>query len=398
MKVVENEKLYASIDANLCGMIDVYVDGSYSADINFPDLSRHPFGAGWAIPDRDGMLAGYGVTAIWAGFTRSSDLSELRAILSFLDLVNEHYPHLNSRENVFRIHSDNQNLVSLMHQYLSVHELTPAMRERYGDEYDRILEYRKKMNLSFHWVKGHDTNEYNNIADLLARRCFRQMLSRKPFTGDARLNYIKDILIHKKMTHQHRQAKAIADSLPVAEPVPSASGEDVITPEEEQRRQAIRDAKKLEKLKWLNGPKLFFSCTTKETPHRTLTVTSYESKFLYNHVQGSELRSTSEREIQLKGLFSAIMAYKSSPDCDPDSYLTVFSSARKANSIANIAVKGGDLIFGADEKSIEQLFFAIRRQLAGMTVRFLDSLSEEVDALNEVALLAMQDLVLKHAK
>lgn len=397
MKVVENEKLYASIDANLSGMIDVYVDGSYSADIKFLESPMHPFGAGWAIPDRNGMLAGYGVTAIWAEFTRSSDLSELRAILSFLDLITEHYPHLNSRENVFRIHSDNQNLVGLMHQYLAAHELTPVMRERYGNEYDRIIEYRKNMNLSFHWVKGHDTNEYNNIADLLARRCFRQMLSKKPFTGHVRLNYIKDVLILKKMNPHRKQAKEISAKIPVQTVAPS-SVDEVVTPEEEQRRQAIRDAKKLEKLKWLNGPKLLFSCTTKETPHRILTVTSYESKFLYNHIQGSELRTTSEREIQLKGLFSAIMAYKNSPDYDSGSYLTIFSSARKANSIANIAVKGGDLIFGPDEKSIEQLFFAIRRQLSGMNVRFLDSLSGEVDGLNEVASLSMRDLVLKHAK
>lgn len=385
METVDQEMLYSRISAKLYGMIDVFVDGSYSDAADSSGCGLAPFGAGWAIPHAGKKrLAGYGMMGFRAEATNGSEVSELRAILSFIDTLREFYPHLNTRENVFRIHSDNKNLVTLLQNNLSEMELSPGMRGRFGVEYLRIEEARKRINLSFHWVKGHDGNPFNEVADSFARHYFRQMLLGKEFHGQPRRKFINDVLIKEGLLPSSQKMPVCEMPAAVRN---SAQEVEIISAEEERRRQGIRDAKKAEKQRWIDGQRLGIALQAVRSDSGTASVLSFESDAcadsdpIYGHINSSDSQDISLLAIQLRSLNSVLGLYRNSDSFNAKRYVTVHNNLRYGSPIAGAIVNNTDVNVSGDDILAHQEIAELRRLLSGLKIRFVDSVNNELEEL-----------------
>lgn len=366
METVENDLLYSSIKENLHGVIDIFVDGSYSS-VPIGDIDEmQPFGAGWAIVGKDGKLAGYGVCGTWAPHTPSSDLSELRAILALLDAINNHHSSLVTRENVFRIHSDSQNLVGLLQKNLMEDELPPAMASRYGPDYSRIVKYRKQMTLTFHWVKGHAENEFNGTADLFARKCYRKLVSAGKFMGDERLTYIHTIL---SLRNIHPTV------LPLIKPVESdcAPLETITGPGTSQ--VSI----------WESAQNLTVCFKSQKLTFKTAFIVSVESGVLYDHTVHLESMNTSREALQIKALILALKKYCSSDEFDPAVPLKVWSNAHIGAAMMNSIAKGKEPKIDAGDLVLKKNLDILRGIISGIQVRYIDDVDGKLNHLSAVS-------------
>lgn len=168
--------------------IEVYVDGSFNFLPEHANRASSFFGAGWSIK-AGSHLAGYGVNLFEDTPTPSSALSELRSILSFLDTMHQHFPGVLEDRKV-TIVCDNAGIVRGVSESMLNEEWSRRSWELYGKDFARIVYYLKTMNLSCQWVKGHADNEFNQVADILARKAYRMMSAGRTWGLKARREWI----------------------------------------------------------------------------------------------------------------------------------------------------------------------------------------------------------------
>lgn len=366
MDTIETDLLYSSIRKNLKGVIDIFVDGSYSSVTSTTTEEPQPFGAGWALVGSDGTLAGYGVCATWDEYTTSSDLSELRAMLAFLDAVNKNHSHLVDRCNVFRIHSDSQNLIGLLQKNLMQNELPPAMALRYGKDYARIVKYRMEMTLSFHWVKGHAENEFNGMADLFARKCFRKLVSDGSFNGEERLTYIHSVLSSKN---------AHPTTLPLIKPAEP----ELCLPEATQMNSKVTLVnldKAQDLMVWFDSRKL---------QYKTVYVASMESGVLYDHTIHLDSLNASKNALQVKTLIHALKQYFASDEFDPSLPLRVWSNALIAAGYLNTMVRGKEPKIDSDDLVLKKNLDILRGLISGVQIRCIDDTDGKLSRISAVS-------------
>jgi len=366
VETIETDLLYSSIRKNLSGVIDVFVDGSYSSVTSTTVDELQPFGAGWSLVGKDGTLAGYGVCGTWAEYTPSSDLSELRAILAFLDAVNTHHKRLVDRHNVFRIHTDSQNLIGLLQKNLMQDELPPAMSARYGKDYARIVQYRMDMTLTFHWVKGHAENEFNGTADLLARKCFRKLVSSGQFNGDERRAYIHTIL-----SLRNAHPAVLPHIKPVELECPPANVESItggrISP-------------------WESAQNLMICFKSQKLQFKTAYIVSTESGVLYDHTTHVDSINTSKEALQVKAFVHALRKYFASDDFDPAVPLRIWSNAHIGGAMMNSLVKGREpVILDHNDLVLKKNLDILRGLISGVQIRYVDDVEGRLNHLCAVS-------------
>lgn len=184
----KTENHYFAFDPATEGVLSVYVDGSFFSDV--PDGTETMLlASGWAIADSEERLVGYGGTHFTTPFTRSSEVSELKAILSFLDAFTTEFPERRNKDFPVVLISDNQNLVNHFNNSLLMEEEYWYCQERYGQEYSRLLDYLEVMDLSLSWVKGHYLNNFNRLADRIANKAYQQVTYQGSFTTEERGEY-----------------------------------------------------------------------------------------------------------------------------------------------------------------------------------------------------------------
>jgi ribonuclease HI len=370
VETIETDLLYSAVKKDLAGVIDVFVDGSYSAVTATTIEQLQPFGAGWSIVGRDGLFAGYGVRATWASYTTSSDLSELRAMLAFLDTVNTHHSRLISRENVFRIHSDSQNLIGLLQKNLMTDELTSSMADRYGSEYARIVDYRKKMTLSFHWVKGHAENEFNGTADLLARKCFRKLVASGEFSGDERRAYIHTIL---SLRNAH---PTILPKIKPAEP--------------EEYIASPASVSNGRNPSWAEAQNLLVSFKSEKLQFRTAYIVSTESGVLYDHVVHLDSLNATKEALQVKALVHALRKYFTSEYFDPALPLKIWSNAHIGGALMNSLSKGNEPKVDHNDLALKKNLDILQGLISGVKVRYVDDVEGKLSHLTAVSSIILE--------
>lgn len=207
---VNVEHTYADMDDSLRGDITVYVDVSVAAerDPKRGKRSYVPSAAGWAIAGEEDVLKGYGVSLIWDEYEKDSSVSELRAILRFLDTLYDYSPGMLVKTNRFNIRCDNQMLMAELKNGGKSQKLSKRMSSKYGRDYARMVYYMTRTNFSFSWVRGHSTDPFNCLADKMAYRCRHSALAAKSFTGEVREQYLDHLLHHadarSRRNHQQK--------------------------------------------------------------------------------------------------------------------------------------------------------------------------------------------------
>lgn len=365
VETIETDLLYSSIRKNLSGVIDVFVDGSYSSVTSTSVEELQPFGAGWSLVGKDGTLAGYGVCATWAEYTPSSDLSELRAILAFLDAINTHHTRLVDRKNVFRIHTDSQNLIGLLQKNLMQDELPPAMATRYGKDYARIVQYRMDMTLSFHWVKGHAENEFNGTADLLARKCFRKLVATGQFNGDERRAYIHTIL-----SLRNAHPAVLPHIKPVELECPPTGTEPAVT----NKVSA-----------WNSAQNLMICFKSHKLQFKTAYIVSTESGVLYDHIIHIDSLNTSREALQVKTFIHALRKFFASEDFDPSVPLRIWSNAHMGGALMNSIVKGNEPKVDNNDLVLKKNIDILRGLVSGIQIRYVDDVEGRLTHLCSVS-------------
>lgn len=197
MSILETETTYAWLDNNhSMDSLEVYVDGSFNYCAENANEEQAVFAAGWSI-NADEKLTGYGVNIFHASPTPSSSLSELRAMLSFLDMMHDHFPHLLDTRQITLI-CDNKGIVNLLTNTVLREDASRYSVETFGPDFQRMLYYMVTLNLSFKWVKGHADNDFNKIADMLARKAYRTMTAKNAWGMEDRRNWINEVMYEVK--------------------------------------------------------------------------------------------------------------------------------------------------------------------------------------------------------
>jgi ribonuclease HI len=181
----ETESRYFAFNPALSGPFTVYVDGSFNADY---DTARDTMtlAAGWAIVNEQEELFGYGGMHATVPVTWMTALCELRAIVSFLDAFREEFPGRVTKDFPVTIISDNQHLVNNLNESRDSQKVDAYCREKYGQDYTRLLDYLFVMDVSFDWVKGHHENNFNVLADRIALKAYKRVLATGSYPSSER--------------------------------------------------------------------------------------------------------------------------------------------------------------------------------------------------------------------
>lgn len=191
--IAETEGYYAAFNKDHEGGLEVYVDGSFNG--SYGQMKRRvPVAAGWAIADADKKLVGYGVATFKAKFTPSSEKNELRSMVAFLDAMQESFPERINRTFPISLICDNKSLVVALSQAAENEKISRRFHARHGDDYMSLLYYISVMDLTFKWVKGHNANRFNCLADVMARKAFRTITAEGAFSMNDRKTYVENAL------------------------------------------------------------------------------------------------------------------------------------------------------------------------------------------------------------
>jgi ribonuclease HI len=141
------------------GQVHVYTDGS---------VLKNPGGiGGWcAIIQADGITR----TLVDALPTTTNNRAELTAVVEALSFL------LNvGKDSDITIYSDSEYAVKGCNDWLSRWEKNNWKNNTVlnRDLWEKILQFKHKMEFTLVWVESHGSNELNNKADELARECAR---------------------------------------------------------------------------------------------------------------------------------------------------------------------------------------------------------------------------------
>lgn len=193
MTLLETKTSYAWLDDNddidAHKDIEVFVDGSFNFLPEDADKEFSFFAAGWSIKTGP-YLTGFGVNVFRDTPTPSSAWSELRSMLSFLDTMSHHFPHILENRKV-SIVCDNAGIVRAISESVQDEEASRRYAGLYGKDFTRILYYLLTLDISFQWVKGHADNEFNQVADMLARKAYRTISSGENWHSTVRRKWIE---------------------------------------------------------------------------------------------------------------------------------------------------------------------------------------------------------------
>lgn len=176
MRKLDTKKTYAWMAEVPSGALSIHTDASFQTpkkDATAPVMH----GVGWTV-DVDGHLVGFGTSAFLDSIHKSSSVVELRAMLFSLDTLKSWHPDV-LKDRHISIYCDNLSMIQVLQQASGQEEceLTDQWLRRkiksYGKDFLRISDYIAEFDLSFHWVKGHADNLFNNVSDALAQRSFK---------------------------------------------------------------------------------------------------------------------------------------------------------------------------------------------------------------------------------
>ena len=374
MATIETESTYAFIKDDVCGEIPVYIDASYAFNENLGRRAYAPFASGWSIEGHAGIPFGYGMTLLWDIPTRDSAIAELRTILAFLDNLHDNFPQMLTRSNVFHIHCDNLVLITQINNASTDEDFSRKSFLKYGKDYARLVYYMTRTKLKFSWVKGHATNEYNRLADLLARRCFQAAVAETPLVDVERRDYIRGVLITKKM-------------------VPEAtSGEDAVFAFEMTKKKHQKYIEAGETKIWKTGAELLlgFKAHTKALPAR--------GGFAYLIPETSEhgytvesIESVAPLAMQARAVHYALFSYRMSEGVDLSVPLTIRTSLSRIPSIVNLLSKGLEPPYKKSDTVLHNEIESLKVMLSGMKVRVVSEHSGKLNGLVSMASIALED-------
>lgn len=193
--------LTAFTGESLTEPFEVYVDGSFNGDAKLlpRGATTMPVASGWAISTGNGELAGYGGSDFIMDYTNMSEKGELASILSFLDAMQENFPGFISRDFPVTLVSDNQNLITNINAALVSEETSRYCYRFHGENYVRLLYYMSVMDLKFSWVKGHSINDFNRLADFIARRAYQSIRINGEYTAEERRDFSRYLVCQLNM-------------------------------------------------------------------------------------------------------------------------------------------------------------------------------------------------------
>lgn len=195
----ETENRYFAFNPALAGAFTVYVDGSFNCEY---DTARDtmPFAVGWTVVDSKDELFGYGGMHTMTSVTWMSSRCEMRAMLSFLDALQEDFPDRVNKNYPVTLISDNQHLIDHLNGAVGCVKTQRYCREKYGHDYTRLLEYIGMMDLRFEWVKGHHDNNFNVLADRIARKAYKKLKGSGIYSSTQRKDDCAELLklFHRK--------------------------------------------------------------------------------------------------------------------------------------------------------------------------------------------------------
>jgi ribonuclease HI len=191
--IAEKEGYFVAFDEHHAGDLNVYVDGSFNGAYGQMKRRIH-VAAGWAIAGKNETLVGYGLSTFKAKFTTSSEKNELRSMLAFLDVMQEEFPEKINRNQTVTLIGDNKSLIVGLTRSAEDEKTSRRFYATHGDDYLRLLYYMSVMNLKFKWVKGHNANRFNCLADSMARKAFRAMAADGIFPANVRRRYVETVL------------------------------------------------------------------------------------------------------------------------------------------------------------------------------------------------------------
>lgn len=210
MTVVENDFIYAYFRDELPEVVDVYIDSSFRlhAAAVYSKYASAPYGTGWVMAGKHKKrILGFGAESRWDEVVGDSIFPELYGIRSFFDVLYENHPNLFAQKTKFRIHCDNRSAILALNSGFKDKDITKAKRaySKLGKLYEDMLFYMTHLNVEFLWVKGHADNTLNNIADIIARKCFREATADNDFIGERRRSFVQ--------TEFHKRSLALPISL-----------------------------------------------------------------------------------------------------------------------------------------------------------------------------------------
>lgn len=199
--IKETEAYCAAFDQSYVGALSVYVDGSFDCDYG-NERSSIPMGSGWSMVSNAGTLMGYGISALEMPVTKSAEQFELNSMVTFFEAMRESFPERVNRDFPVTVICDNQALISHLSASVISEESARVCQQRYGDYYARISPYIAEMDLNFEWVKGHDSNDFNRLADFLAKKAYQSVKFGGSFGFEERRQYgeyISNLLLDGKL-------------------------------------------------------------------------------------------------------------------------------------------------------------------------------------------------------
>lgn len=210
MTVLENDFIYAYFRDELPEVVDVYIDSSFRLHtaVTHSKYTSTAYGTGWVMAGKHKKrILGFGAESRWDEVVGDSIFPELYGIRSFFDVLYKNHPNLSMQKTKFRIHCDNRSAILALNSGFKDKDIVKAKRaySKLGKLYEEMLFYMTHLNVEFLWVKGHADNTLNNIADIIARKCFREATADNDFIGERRRSFVQ--------TEFHKRSLALPISL-----------------------------------------------------------------------------------------------------------------------------------------------------------------------------------------
>lgn len=339
-------------------VFDVYIDGSFKSGYTSDNTKNSPYGSGWALVTRETAkpkLLGYGMTQFWDTYSPSSEVGELRSILQFFRGLEENFPHMLDQRHKYYVICDNTNLVQIANKSTINTDTLRSAEEKYGEDYQQLLQFAKKTNITFEWVKGHASNKFNCFADTMAYKAYRVGHLEHELSSLERFCFITDQIVKRKLMDQ-QSLENLKSEIFIARKKLYA-----------RRISAGQSVEEMEA--WKQGNSIHVGSTSilsENNYHQGIVISLDGGKTMISGTKTITDEGSSKIEIQLRAIQQALFAYRAAHGTDTALPLTVHTNIKAIPHIINSLRKG---VFPNTSSSLTKEIENLKMLMIGMKVR-----------------------------
>lgn len=390
MKTIETSTLFSFINDDMGKNVDVFIDGSGETGKHLDASKDYFYGAGWSLADKDGHLQGYGVVGLEDAFTPHTIILELRSVAAFFDMLRTHYPHLCSSDYRYHVNLDNYSAAGALTGLEVVHESNHHSYLAVKAQVAAIEELTQGMNVTYDWVKGHDDNAFNRIADVMAKSAYRKLTSNGSFEGAIRRDILENLFV------SHRLLTAVEFRANIGEEVFETNSFHLMGEAEKEAYLRVKHAEKaLRQQMWATSETLYVTYQKEKFDGSPCHLVSYHYKGENYHSVMPEHEASEEKvNNAFRALVSALNSYKDFHAGETPKPVTLYTDLHIAGYSINALRNGKEADVPRRVEDVSAEVNELKSLMAVFPVRGVVDYGAEVRSLQRDAVKVMRSGIL----